>query len=344
VKILELVSQREQVAAEIGLVKEKDGLGVRDRARERKVKADFTRMAKAADVDPGFSEVLADILISRAVRVQLAKRRKDLDGKTALVVGGSGKMGAWFCRRLSNRGAKVQVWDPRGNLDGYENINRLTPAARVADIVIISSPLGACPDGLREVLDTRPRGLVFDVCSVKSHIAGQLRRAASSGIKITSVHPMFGPNAATPKGRNVIVCDCGCAQANGAARSLFSSAGANVVNISLEKHDELMAYVLGLSHATTLMFATALARSGKNMKDLVSVQGPSFDRMLTSAKELSRESVRVYHDIQALNSNTRRMFSNLEKALGNTQRASMDKNPKEFRKIIESNKKYLEVD
>lgn len=294
-------------------------------------------------VDPGFSEVLAEILISRAVRIQLTKKPKDLRGKSALVVGGSGRMGAWFCRRLSNRGARVQVWDPRGRLDGYENLSRLAPAAKSCDIVIVSSPLGACPEELREVLGAEPEGLVFDVCSVKSHIAGQLRKAAKSGINVTSVHPMFGPSAATPKGRNVIVCDCGCARANKEAKKLFSDAGANVVTMDLEKHDELMAYVLGLSHATTLMFATALAGSGRKMKDLVSVKGPSFDRMLRSSKELSQESVRVYHDIQALNPNTRRLFSDLERALCDVMKASVDRNPDQFRKIIESNKKYLEV-
>ncbi len=331
------------MATEIGLVKRRDGLDIRDPVREKKVKSDFARRAKVARVDPGFAEVLAEILISRAVRVQLTKKPADLKGKTALVVGGSGRMGAWFCRRLANRGAKVQVWDPRGRLDGYENVSRLAPAARSSDIVIVSSPLGACPEELREVLSAVPKGLVFDVCSVKTHIASQLRSAAKSGIKVTSVHPMFGPSAATPMGRNVIVCDCGSVRANEEARKLFSAAGANVIAAELEKHDELMAYVLGLSHATTVMFATALARSGRGMKDLVSVRGPSFDRMLRSAKELSLESVRVYHDIQALNPNTRKMFGVLEKSMEDIRKASIDKDPEEFRKIIASNRKYLEV-
>ena len=343
VKLVELVSQREQVAAEIGLVKEKDDLEVRDLAREKKVRAEFARLAKSRGMDPGFSEVLAELLISRAVRVQMTRKPKDLKGKSALVVGGSGRMGAWFCRRLSNRGAEVVVWDPRGHLDGYENIRQLGPAARSADIVIVSSPLGASPNELREVLEARPKGLVFDVCSVKSHIASQLRKAARSGIKITSVHPMFGPSVASPKGRNVIICDCGCPRANDEARKLFSAAGAIVVATTLARHDELMAQVLGLTHATTLLFATALASSGNRIKDLVPVQGPSFSRALASAKELSLESVRVYHDIQSLNPDTRRMFGSLEKSLAKVKMASMDKSPNEFRKIIESSRKYLEV-
>jgi chorismate mutase/prephenate dehydrogenase len=342
-RIIELVSQREQVAAEIGLVKEKDGLDIRDRARERQIKSCFSKKAKSEGSDPVFSEILAELLISRSVKVQLTKKPKDLDGKLALVVGGSGKMGAWFCRRLSNRGARVQVWDPRGRLEGYDNLKLLGPAVKRADIVVVSSPLGACPEELAQVLVAGPKGLVFDVCSVKSHIAFQLRKATKAGLKVTSAHPMFGPNVASPKGRNIIICDCGSSKANAEAKKLFSGAGARVIETTLERHDKLMAYVLGMSHATTLLFAEALSNSGLDMEGLVAVNGPSFDRMIIAAKELSRESVRVYHDIQALNPNTRKMFVNLDGALSKIKRASEKENPGEFRRIFESNKRYLEV-
>ncbi len=86
-----------------------------------------------------------------------------------------------------------------------------------------------------------------------------------------------------------------------------------------------------------------MASSGKKVKELAPVQGPSFSRALASAQELSLESVRVYHDIQALNPDTRKVFANLERSLVRVKRASTDKSPNKFRKIIESDKKYLEV-
>lgn len=341
--IIELAAQREQVSAEIGLVKRKDGADVRDRTREKLVKKAFTEKARAGGSDPAFAEILAELLISHSVKVQLGTRPEGLNGKTALVVGGSGRMGAWFCRRLSCQGAKVLVWDPRGTQDGYENVKNIEAAAKRANLIVVSSPLGACPKELEAVLDARPKGLVFDVCSVKAHIAGQLKKAAASGLKVTSVHPMFGPNVATPRGRNVIVCDCGNEIANREATELFSSSGANVLRTTLERHDEMMAYVLGLSHALTIVFAGSLRRSKVPLGDLMEVRGPSFERMMAMARELSQESVRVYHDIQALNPSTRRMFEGVETTLARVRKASEGKSSKEFRRIIESNKKYLEV-
>jgi chorismate mutase/prephenate dehydrogenase len=342
-RIIELVAQRELISEEIGLVKCKDGVQVRDRAREKLVKKAFTERARSEGSDAAFAETLAELLISHSVKVQLKRRPGNLRGRTALVVGGSGRMGAWFCRRFSCEGAKVQVWDPRGTNDGYDNIEDLTSAAERASIVVISSPLGVCREELQMVLDARPEGLVFDVCSVKAHIADLLRKGAKSGLKVTSVHPMFGPNVATPKGRNVIVCDCGSSEANEETTELFTGSGAQVARTTLERHDKLMAYVLGLSHASTIVFAATLHASGTTLGELMAVKGPSFERMVDMAKELSHESVRVYHDIQALNPNTRRMFEDIDETMTKLREAAEGKKSEKFRRIIESNRRYLEV-
>jgi chorismate mutase/prephenate dehydrogenase len=335
--------QREQLAKEIGLVKSKDDLRIRDKKREKVVKEAFAEKAAGSGSDPQFARKLAELLITDSVKIQLGKKQKDLAGKSALIIGGSGRMGAWFCRRLSNRGAGVVVWDPRGRLEGYRNVTALEPVAAAADIVVVSSPLGVCPEELGRVLDSKPKGLVFDVCSVKTHIKRQLTRAARSGLKVTSVHPMFGPTAATPEGRNVIVCACGNPKADAAASRLFASDGAKVVRTTLGQHDKLMAYVLGLSHASNLLFASVLSNSGSSLESLRLASGPSFERMLANARELSHESIRVYHDIQALNPNSNKMLSDMEKAFERLRNAAQDKDPSEFRMIMESNRRYLEV-
>ena len=286
---------------------------------------------------------IAELLMMESVKIQERKTRTDLAAKKALVVGGSGRMGAWFCRRLSNRGATVSVWDPRGKLEGYENVSSLTPAVRDSDIVVIASPLGAAPAELRSVLKANPTGLVFDVCSVKSHIARQLRAAARSGKKVASIHPMFGPNVATPRDQTVVVCDCGSKEGTALAKRLVSGSGANVVSMSLDEHDEVIAYVLGLSHLSSLLFATTLASSGRRLGKFTKAQGPSFERMLAYSRELSRESVRVYHDIQALNPNTRAMFSNFINSVKFLKDASIRKDSRDFRSLMESNRQYLEV-
>jgi chorismate mutase/prephenate dehydrogenase len=342
--ILELIARRAEVSREIGLTKAKDGLEIRDRSREKAVITQFAKKAKLLGVGTRLANDVAKLLISDSVSIQEAEVEKPLKGKTALVVGGAGRMGEWFCRFLSNRGAEVAIWDPRGRLRGYESLETMEWAAASSDIVVIASPLGVAPSELEMVLDSSPAGLVFDLCSIKSHIAAQLREAAADGFLISSIHPMFGPKACSPKGKNVVVCDCGSEEANDRVSQLFSSAGSHVSHTSLDAHDELMAYVLGLSHLCSLVFAGTIRASGKDMAELKKVQGPSFERMSRMARELSNESKRVYHDIQALNPSTRKVVSSMEQVLRELKKASLDADPVMFAEMMRSNGEYLEVD
>lgn len=342
-ELVRLLSKREDVAREIGLTKRKDGLKVRDPERERKVVQKMVSLAGRLGADKKLAKEAAKLLIADAVAVQKEQPELPLEGTKVLVVGGSGSMGGWTCRFLSNRGAKVKVWDPRGKRQGYTNVKALAPAAAESDIIVIASPLGACPEELRLVLDAAPKGIVMDFCSVKSHISGTLRLAAASGVKVASVHPMFGPRAATPKGLNVVLCDCGSREATDRAKRLFGGAGAIVSELYLEEHDRIMAYILGLSHMTALMFGTALVSSGKKASELAGVQGTSFNRLSEVAKDVSGESKRVYHDIQALNPHTREMVEAAERALQQLKEASLTTDHDMFISLMESARRQMEA-
>ncbi|OGS55959.1 MAG: hypothetical protein A3K60_06425 [Euryarchaeota archaeon RBG_19FT_COMBO_56_21] len=340
---MDLVAGRAEIAGEIGRVKAKDGLPTRDPGREKQIKASFARNARELGLNEDLATELAGLLIHDAVKAQARKVTKNLSGKSALVVGGSGRMGVWTCRFLSGRGASVTVWDPRGSLSGYNSVKSVHKAASESDLVVVASPLGVAARELRAVLESSPQGLVFDLCSVKDHMVQVIRSAAAAGVRITSVHPMFGPRVASPRGRNVIVCRCGCAGADREIADLFASAGAKVTRIGLDKHDELMAYVLGLPHLCTLAFASTVERSRIPFADLARAQGPSFDRLARSAIELSKESRRVYHDIQLLNPKSREMISGMEKSLAELRRAALAKDPGAFRTVMDRCEKYLEV-
>ena len=340
--IVELLSKRAEISREIGLVKRKNGLRVRDKAREKVVIGRFEKEAKLLEVNPRLARRISQLLIEDSVRAQEAYEPGRLMGKSALVVGGAGRIGEWTCRFLSDRGAEVKVWDERRKLAGYPSVGFPRNGAGSSDIVVIASPLGTSSEDLRRVIEESPKGLVFDLCSVKSQIAAQLRRAAKR-FMVSSAHPMFGPSAISPRGKNVVVCDCGNKKANERIAKLFTDAGAVVSTIPLERHDELMAYVLGLSHLCTLLFSRTIAVSGKSLDELSSVQGPSFERMCQMARELSNESKRVYHDIQTLNPHTKKLISTMEIVLGELRKASLDLDPSSFTRIMESSRDYLEV-
>ncbi len=342
-EMMELIRRRMEASREIGLTKQKEGLPVRDKAREREVIEGFARSARSLSLDESLATDIAQLLIDDSLKIQAEDLSRPLQGQTALVVGGSGRMGEWFCRFLSNRGADVALWDPRGRLLGYRNLKAIELGAQ-RNIIVIASPLGAASRELKQVLACEPSGLVFDLCSIKSHIAKLLKDAAAKGVQVTSIHPMFGPGACSPMGRNVVVCDCGSAEAVDRVTVLLREAGANVSRTSLDRHDELMAYVLGLSHLCSLLFVGTIRAARENPESLCMVQGPSFQKMCRMARELSSESKRVYHDIQALNPNTRGLIARMEQVLRELKVASLDGDPSRFARIMVANRDYLEVD
>jgi chorismate mutase/prephenate dehydrogenase len=136
----------------------------------------------------------------------------------------------------------------------------------------------------------------MDVGSLKMPLKGSLERLADAGCKVTSIHPMFGPDTRLLSGRHVIFVDVGVPEATAAARALFSSTMVERVDMSLEDHDRLIGYVLGLSHALNLTFFTALSGSGelvphlKQLSKTIRISITKFRRSTISARSLSKRS------------------------------------------------------
>lgn len=339
-EILRLVAIRMDIAREIGKTKRKCGVDIRDAAQEERVVHSTVERAAHLGVSEDTALRISRALIDCAVEVQAGSEERVLTGTKALIVG-SGRMGAWTSRFLSNRGADVSVYDPRGTLQGYKNVDSLDDIVPDVDLIVIASPLGVAADDLRHVLSLRPSGVVFDVCSVKSHIRELLADAADEGLKVTSVHPMFGPSSPTPRGENVLICSCGSGEADEVARKLFEGAGARVSEVQMDRHDEFIATVLGLPHIATLLFGRVASNSGLQDEELEALQGPSFRRMSRLARDTASESRRVYHDIQKLNPHTDRTLESMMSALVELRTASLSEDSSKFREIMDEQKKYF---
>jgi chorismate mutase/prephenate dehydrogenase len=146
-----------------------------------------------------------------------------------------------------------------------------------------------------------PRGIVFDIGSLKSPLRAGLHGLRAAGARVTSVHPMFGPDTELLSGRHVIFVDLGVPRATAAARALFEPTMATLVEMDLESHDRLIAYVLGLSHALNIAFFTALAESGEAAPRLATLSSTTFDAQLGIAARVAAENPDLYFEIQTLN-------------------------------------------
>ena len=169
------------------------------------------------------------------------------------------------------------------------------------ELIVVAAPMPATGEILTAMAASPPPGVVFDVGSLKSPLRDGLHALRAAGGKVTSVHPMFGPDTELLSGRHVIFIDCGVPAATAAARALFEPTMATLVEMDLESHDRLIAYVLGLSHALNIAFFTALAESGEAAPRLATLSSTTFDAQLGVAARVAREQPDLYFEIQTLN-------------------------------------------
>jgi len=303
-ELVSLVARRQEIVAEVSAHKMRTGTATRDYARERRVIENARRQAGALGLDTEVVEQVMQALIRTSLTHQEQQRVAAVGagvGKSALIIGGSGKMGGWMAEFLASQGYRVQLADPRKSKLPYPWIPDWERSKLAQDIIVVAAPIKVTAEILHALAKRRPRGLVIDVGSLKTPLKSGFEALIGAGCRVASIHPMYGPNTRLLSGRHVIFVDVGSAQALDEARRLFESTMAVRVDMSLDDHDRAMAYVLGLSHALNLAFFTALAESGELVPHLQALSSTTFDAQLQVASGVARDNPRLYFEIQALN-------------------------------------------
>jgi chorismate mutase/prephenate dehydrogenase len=334
------IDHRLELARQIGVTKQALGLPVRDYTVEREVVARWQRSLERSRVAPERAEALARWLVEESVRVQeqLGEGTGTLGtGSEALVVGGAGAMGRWISGFLRSNGYEVGIFDPRARpkeFPLYRIHRRLGPAVRRADIIVVATPMRATRQVYRRIVTYPPHGLLFDILSIKSPILAEIRRAKNRGWKVTSVHPLFGPSARTLSARNLLVLDCGIPDANSEAIELFRRSSLSVTLLPIARHDRLMGSALGVPHVVSLLFSTALAKTGISAGELTAVAPTSFLREAEVARIVVNENPELAFDIQSLNPASATLYDQLEATLRTLGRAAVTGDRNGYRQLL----------
>jgi chorismate mutase/prephenate dehydrogenase len=345
-ELIGLVAARQQIVAEIGAHKIQNSVPTRDYEREREVLKGAHEQARALGLEPGLAEQIMGLLIRSSLTHQEQSRvaaQTSGAGKRVLIIGGAGKMGAWFAQFLSSQGFAVEVADPGDTPSPFPRTDDWRDNALDQDLIVVATPMKVAARVLLELADRQPKGLVVDIGSLKSPLRAGLKRLVEAGCKVTSIHPMFGPDTRLLSGRHVVFCEVGVPQATREARALFASTMAEQLEMSLDEHDRLMAYVLGLSHALNLAFFTALAESGELVPRLQKMSSTTFDAQLKVASLVATDNPHLYFEIQALNDYGAASLHALRSAAERIQRLVESGNESGFVELMAAGRRYLET-
>ncbi len=343
--ILQLVARRQAIATEIGRTKAATGRATRDYAQEKDVVGRARRAAAALNLSGDLAEQLTLLLIRASLTVQEQDRVQaggEGGGRKVLVIGGAGRMGHWVARFLGSQGFAVEIADPAGAAGEFPHIADWRASPLDHDLIIVSAPLGISRIILEELAARKPRGVVFDIGSLKTPLRPGLLALKKAGVAVTSIHPMFGPDTELLSGRHVIFVDVGVPEATRRAKELFASTMVIQVEMDLDSHDRLVAYILGLSHAVNIAFVTALAESGEAAQRLAQLSSTTFDAQLEVARRVASESPHLYFEIQSLNEYGAESLSALASAVERVRAAVRSGDESAFAAMMQRGERYLE--
>lgn len=340
-QVLRLVRERMDCAAEVGRAKKQQGVPLRDWQVERAVLDHAESLASQLNLSPILARSLMQALIaeSRAEQERLTYSNYSGEAERILVVGGRGKMGRWFVDFFADQGHRVTVYDVASSSPGaapsivsadlndaapagpspesaVRTVDRLESALADSDFVVIATSLETVGESIDQIVATGYRGILFDVASLKGHLKAAIERASAAGVCVTSIHPMFGPATKALSGQVICLCDCGDATATRRIRAFFSDTAATLVELSLDEHDRIISFVLGLSHLINLLFARVLREGGGSFEALNRVGSTTFHSQMATTSAVLRDNPELYYAIQKLNPYTGELYESLSRELG----------------------------
>ena len=344
-ELVDMAARRQAIVAEIGQLKRHHRQPTRDYTREREVRELARTRAARQGLDPDLGERLVGAMIEASLTSQERDRLEALGtgaGRSALVIGGAGRMGRWFTEFLATQGWAVGVADPAGPVPGLPWHADWHEPARTAELIIVAAPLAATAAILEQLVELRPPGLVVEIGSIKAPVAASLAALRDAGVAVASIHPMFGPDVRLLAGRHVILVDIGAPEAQATARALFEQTSAGLAEMSLEQHDRLVAWVLGLSHATNIAFFTALAQSGRDIAELAAFASTTFGAQLRVASRVAQENPELYFEIQSTNPHGVEPLRALAAAAAAVEGAVTSGDGAAFAALMRAGARYLE--
>ncbi len=342
-RFVELIAERQATIRNITAVKKSTSFPLRDFGRERDVLERARANAQAAGVSPD----VAESILSQLIRYSLTQQEQASvvshragTGQRALVIGGAGKMGGWFVRYLDSQGFNVDIADPYAAAT-QNVIADWRQSDLQHDFIVVATPLGMANDVLNELAQRKPSGVVFDLGSLKTPVTPGLNALAAAGVRVTSLHPMFGPDTELLLGRHIIFADMKAGDALARTQDLFAPTMAEQTVMTLAEHDHLIAYVLGLSHAVNIAFFTALMHSSETAPRLLELSSTTFDSQFEVARRVAQESPKLYFEIQQLNQFGREPLDALLQAVQSIRQAVIDGDANKFEALMTAGRDYM---
>lgn len=342
-EIINLIWKRIEITKNIGEKKKEKSIPLRNWELEKSIIENATTIAEDLGISEGLIKSIMQHLIMESVIQQERLHYSAYAGykENILIIGGLGEMGEWFSYFFQNQGHNVSIYDIKGKSDIFKSFKNLNEGIKKASCALIASSLNSVPEIIDELTQLNFEGVIFDIASLKGHLLNSIKRANEKGIKITSIHPMFSSNARTLSDKVICFCNCGNEAANVRVENLFKNTAASIVKLSLQEHDRLISYVLGLSHIINIIFIKVLMEGNYKYIDLKNVASTTFNSQLLTAISVINENPDLYYAIQKFNPFNENLYKKLNEVVESITLCITKGKKDIFVEIMEKGKEWL---
>ncbi|HFF2842314.1 TPA: prephenate dehydrogenase [Stenotrophomonas maltophilia] len=219
--------------------------------------------------------------------------------RTVGIVGSAGAYGRWLTRFFQQHmQLRVIGHDPAD--PGSHTPEQLLAQA---DVLVFSAPIRHTPaliaEYVRQSAGREQDRLWLDVTSVKE---APVQAMLASQAEVVGLHPMTAPpKAPTLKGRVMVVCEARLRHWQPWVDSLCTALQAECVRATPQHHDQMMALVQAMVHATHLAQAGVLRQYQPQLGDLAAMmpyRSASFELDTAIISRILSLNPAIYEDIQ----------------------------------------------
>jgi len=301
-QILDLLQQRNELAAEVIATKIEAGLPIFVPEREQEKVVAFRAAAEVRGLDLDWAEDFLRMVMSasRARQSTADFPRSTPDSKTILLVGGRGQLGSLYCGMFKASGHQVRVLDQ----DDWDQAEELTTGI---DAVIVAVPIRVTKAVIQKLAPLLgPDVLLADFTSHKAEPLAEML-AAHPG-PVVGLHPMHGPDLDNLSKQLVIVCPGRCAVDSAWLLDQFRLWGLRISELEPDRHDKVMHMVQGLRHFVAVLHGSFMRSSGLTPGDILDLSSPIYRAELMMTGRIFAQNAELYADIVFSDEERRQML------------------------------------
>lgn len=289
--ILDLLVARGALLDEVVAAKQREGLSIFDPVREDAKVREFRAAAAARGLDADWAEDLLRLVMGSSRARQSSGRFPQAAGgpRVVLLVGGGGRLGTLYAGVLTRSGHEVRILEA----GDWDRVAELAAGCHLALVCVPIREAVPVIDRLGQHL--APDAVLADFTSVKTAPLGAML-AAHAG-PVVGLHPLHGPDVQNLSKQLMIACPGRAAPAAAWFLEQVRLWGMRVVEVTAERHDEVMHLVQGLRHYLALLHGSFLAERGTPPGEILALSSPIYRAELMMTGRIFAQNAELYADI-----------------------------------------------